>query len=286
MLLKELKRKIRYKRNFKKILQQILAIFEKEFYLKLRYKATIIVQIINPLIQLMIFIFLFKTIFNLKKDYSLGYWNINNYILFVLIAFCLQIFKTITERYYQIFIIEKYWKTLSATLIAPVNKFSLLMGILISTVLINSPTFILLIIVMLILFPINLFYFLLFLFILSCIIITFASIGLLIGVFGISNETFGNYFYIILRFIFLFSCINYPKEIFPEFIQFFILLNPIFYSIDLLRLIWYLGLDPNSAIIFITPLHIIIFIIFTISLPIISIIFFNKIYKKYGITGY
>ena len=202
--------------SLKKITRQTLAIVEKEIYLRLRYKATIISQMLNPLIQIFTLIFIFGIVFNIQTGYSLGYWNANNYVLFILIAFCLQIFRPITEKYFQLFVVEKYWKTLSATLIAPINKFSLLLGQLISWVVLNSVGFIVVFVIALIIFPINIFYFLLFLLAFICIWISFASIGLLMGVFGISNENFGTSFSVILRFVFLFTCINYPKEVFPQ----------------------------------------------------------------------
>ena len=272
--------------SFKKITRQTLAIVEKELYLQFRYKSLIISQLLNPLIQILISIFLFGIVFNIQAGFSLGYWNASNYVLFILIAFCLNIFKPITEKYFQLFIIEKYWKTLSATLIAPINKFSILLGQLISWVILNSVGFIVVFVIGLIFFPIPILYFLLFLLVFVCIWISFASIGLLTGVYGISNENFGNYIYIFLRFLLLLTCINYPKEIFPEIIQFFILLNPFYYIVDLLRLIWYSGLNPTIAMTFITPIHIITFIISTILLPIASIAFFEYVYKRHGITGY
>lgn len=272
--------------SFKKIIRQTLAIVEKELYLQFRYKSVVISQILNPLIQIFTLIFIFGIVFNIQTGFSLGYWNANNYVLFILIAFCVQIFRPITEKYFQLFVVEKYWKTLSATLIAPVNKFSLLLGQLISWVVINSVGFVVVFVIALILFPINIFYFLLFLLAFICIWISFASIGLLMGVFGISNENFGTSFSIILRLVFLFTCINYPKEVFPQIVQFFISINPLYYMIDLLRLIWYYGLNPTIAMTFITPIHIITFILSTILLPIVSIAIFEYVYKRYGIAGY
>ncbi|MFX0139796.1 MAG: ABC transporter permease [Candidatus Hodarchaeota archaeon] len=277
---------VRKKGSLKSRLRKIFAIIEKELYLQLRYKSAIILRIMEPIIQILILLFLYGLVFGLQEGYSIGYWNEINFVLFILMAFCLQLFRPITTKYFQSFIVEKYWKTLSATLIAPVNKFSLLLGILTSSIIINSIGFVVVFTIMYVLFPISLLYFLLFVLTFIGILISFASIGLLIGVFGISNEDFGNYFYITLRFIFLFTCINYPKEIFPEFIQFFILLNPLYYIVDLLRLVWYLGLDPGTAIIYITPIHIISIILFTVLIPILAIALFERVYKKYGITGY
>ena len=270
------------KRNIK----QIFAIIEKELYLNLRFKSAIITTILNPLIQYIIIFFLFGLIFSTQGNIELGYWNGSNYILFILISFAIQLSRPLTDRYRQLFITEKYWNTLSAIVIAPVNRFSLLIGVLLSQVILYSMGVIFVIVFTLILYPIAIGYFLLFLFVYLCTFLCFGSIGLIIGAFAISNENYVQYFNLILRFIFLFSCINYPRQIFPEIIQSIIVLNPLYYYFDTLRLVWYFGLEPSVAAIYITPLHIISFIGFTVLGPIISIFLFERIYKKYGITGY
>ena len=77
------------KPSVKKNVRQTLAIVEKELFLRTRYKATILTQMMDPLIQILILIFIYGLIFNLQEGYSIGYWNANNYVLFVLIAYCL-----------------------------------------------------------------------------------------------------------------------------------------------------------------------------------------------------
>lgn len=267
-------------------IKHTIAIVEKEIFLKFRFKASIIHSLINPLIQLVIIFFIFGAVFNLGEGITFGYWNKMNYVLFLLIAFCVQFSRPITERYPQSFTTEKYWKTLSATMIAPIHRFSLLLGILISQIILNSIGVTILVAIAYFLYPISLSYFLLFILVYFCIVLCFGSIGLIIGAFAIGNENWVSYYTIVLRFIFLFSCINYPKEIFPEFFQIFITLNPLYYYFDLLRLLWYLGLEPELAILYITPYHITIFLSITIIAPIISVLLFNFIYKKYGIIGY
>jgi ABC-type polysaccharide/polyol phosphate export permease len=266
--------------------RQIFAIVEKEISLKLRYKSGLLIRIINPLIQLLILLFLFGLIFRLQQDLSIGYWNGRNYVLFILIAFCIQFSTPISLRYSTSFLTEKYWKTLSATMIAPINRFSLLIGILVSEVLIISTGVILLLSMACIIFPISIIHFTLFMLSFMSALLLLGSIGLIIGVYAMGNENFANYYTFFLRFVFLFSCINYPKEIFPEFIQIIIVLNPLYYYFDFLRLLWYSGLSPDIAMFYITPLHIFIFISLTIAFPIFSIYLFERIYKKYGIVGY
>lgn len=274
------------KDSVKRSLRQIQAIVEKELFLNLRVKSNFLFRYLNPFIQLILFIFIFGVIFSIKTDYQIGYWNGENFILFLLLAFCVQFSKSIIDKYRYIFSTEKYWKTLSATMIAPINRFTLLIGILLSDLAIISLPLITLFIIALILYPISLiFLFIVFLIFVS-IFLTFASIGLIIGVFAISYEELEPYANVSLRFLFLLSCTNYPKELFPPIVQYFIILNPFYYMFDLLRLSWYLGINYDVAISNITLIHLVVLFLMTLLTPAIALILFEKIYNKYGITGY
>ena len=274
------------KNSIKRYCRQIIAIVEKNFYLDTRVKARVIMRFLDPIIQLLIFIFLYGFIFNTNTGFQVGYWNKNNYVLFLLLAFCVQFSKSITQKYNSLFIEEKYWKTLSAMMVAPLNRFTLLFGVLISELVMLSIPLSILFIVMYILYPIPLLFLILTLLVFFSICLIFAAIGLIVGVLAMSNEKIVPYTSLILRFTFLFACIGYPREIFPEIFQILMFINPLYYIIDLLRLSWYLGIDYEVAILLITPIHIILLILMTILIPLISLYFFEYIYKKYGIQGY
>ena len=194
------------KKVLKRYVRQIIAIVEKNFFLELRYKSYLITRFINPLIQLVVFIFIFGFIFNIRESNSIGYWNTKNYTLFLLVAFAIQFSRTVTQRYANLFMNEKFWKTLSATMVAPVNHFVLLFGILFSELLLISVPIIIIFIIALILFPISIFYIILMLVVFLSIYLILSSIGLLISAFSISNEKFVPYLLIMLRMVFLFSC--------------------------------------------------------------------------------
>ena len=274
------------RRALKRYIRQVWALAERDIFLYLRIKVKFFTNLLNPVIQLLLLIFIFGVIFNIKEDYNIGYWNSNNYVLFLLIAFCIQFSKSVIGKYDSVFTSEKYWRTLSAIMVAPVHRFTLLTGIFVSDLLINIVPLVILLVIAYVLFSIPIIFLLLTLLILFSIYLIFASIGLIIGVFRISNEKYIDYTNFALRFIFLFSCANYPKEIFPEIIQSIIIINPFFYIFELLRLTWYLGIDYEVAISHITFIHIIMFLILTIFSPFISIYLFNRVYHKYGITGY
>ncbi len=273
-------------KSIKRYIRQISAIIEKDLALNLRVKINFFTKLLNPMIQLLVLVFIFGIIFNIKEGFSMGYWNAANYILFLLIAYSLQFSKSILGKYDSLFTSEKYWKTLSAIMVAPINRFTLLTGVLISEFILTSIPFFILITIAYILFPIPLLFLFLTLLIFLSIYIIFAGMGLIVGVFQISNEKLIHISQLALRFIFLFSCTNYPKEIFPEIIQDIVVLNPFYYLFDLLRLTWYLGINYDDAISYITPTHIIMLLVLTIISPVISIYFFDRVYKKYGITGY
>jgi ABC-type polysaccharide/polyol phosphate export permease len=189
-------------------------------------------------------------------------------------------------KYSKTFMNEKYWKTLSATLIAPVNRFTLLIGTLISELLMISIPLALFLIITYILYPISIIHLLLFFSIFFLIYLLFAGIGLIIGVLTMSYEELVPWCQLFLRFTFLLACISYPKEIFPEFVQNIVVLNPLYYIFELLRLSWYLGINQEETLAILTPFHFILLISITLFTVIISLYFFEFIYKKYGIQGY
>ena len=270
------------KRNLKKV----TAITQRNLLFETRFKLTFIQNLITPLVQMIIFFIIFGTIFTINKDYIFGYWGIQNYLIFLLLGFSIQYLRPIASRFARSLQNEKYWKTLQAILIAPINRFLLILGIVIEHLIAYSLPILILLIIAFIIYPISFEFLILAILIYMCMVLTFGGIGLLIGVFTISNENIASVSSLVLQIIFWLSCITYPLEIFPEPVRFFIKLNPLFYYFDLLRLVWLLGIDYNTAIKFITLTHILVVIIFTISILALSVYFFDKIFNKYGITGY
>ena len=88
-----------------------------------------------------------------------------------------------------------------------------------------------------------------------------------------------------ISFISILSCLFYPIDIFPENIRFIILLNPLYYYFDLIRLTWWVGIDESVSS-YITMNHILVVSIFTIITPLIASVYFDRIISKYGIRGY
>ncbi|MFX1274377.1 MAG: ABC transporter permease [Promethearchaeota archaeon] len=274
------------KKSLRTNIKQINAFAERNLYLAGRFRLRIITYYFGPLIQTLMPIIIFGVIFTINEDYQFGYWTGQTYLLFLFIAFCVQFLRKIIPNFVALFNNEKYWKTLQALMVAPVNRYVVLFGYLISELILLSIPFIIFFIIAFILFQINIIS--LFLVILSfiSIAILFACFGLIMGILIITKEGVYNLINFGLTLLFWLSCISYPLQIFPELIQTLILLNPIYYYIDTIRIFWLMGIDYNLAISYLSPIHIIVVVGGTILLPIFSVYFFNIFYDKFGISGY
>ncbi len=274
-------------KEFKESFSQILALTEKNIKLSLRYKLGLFISYITYLISIIMPLIIMQNIFEYRVNIGLGnigLWSSQNFILYQFIAYNIMLISGITNAYPSQFRNEKYWKTLPALIIGPFNRSNLLLGIFLSHLTIISFPFIIFFILGLIWQPISIGTIILIIAIFFLIALIFSGIGLILGIFAISNENIWNVLSFLLMFVMWFSCITYPFEIFPGFIQKIINLNPLYYIFDFLRITWIQ--DDILFTISTYPFHFIILISTSIILPSIGVFLFNQVYKKYGITGY
>ncbi|MHA1293717.1 MAG: ABC transporter permease, partial [Promethearchaeota archaeon] len=223
---------------------QILSVTEKEIKLNLRYKYGFALRFLKPLVSIFIPFIVFTKIFSLSEAYYFDYCTAYNFLLFLFIAYCINYMFSILNLYKDTFRREKIWQTLKGLIIAPFNKFNLLIGLLIAEMIVILPTIAFFIFLCYILYPIpliNLFYFCL---VFLGILLFFAGVGILIGVIDIVNENVPNLTTYGTQFLSWLSCVTYPLKLFPKILQFFIKLNPLYYMFDLLKLTWWQGVDP------------------------------------------
>ena len=273
-------------RNLKTNLIQIYSLTVKDLKLSTRYKLEFIVECITPLLALFFPYIIFNTLFNIKNNIFGGYYSKDNFILFLLLGNCVTVLIFLLWYYQDLFHDEKTWKTLNAIMIAPIKKVNILLGYLIAGIISKSIPIIFIFILCFILYPISLPFLLLSIIIIFCISLTFASMGFILGVFEIVNEDVSASLSVGISFISLVSCLYYPIDIFPKEIHFIIKLNPLYYYFDLLRLIWWAGINYEDALSFITIYHFIVLATFTVILPLFASYFFLKVYSKYGTSGY
>ena len=260
----------------------IFNIAEKNTKLRLRFKFQLVYSIVTPFFAIFMS-FLILTRF-LEIETRLGRWDNTNFYIFLFIAYNIELLRRTISEFPKDLILEKYWKTIPAIMIAPINKLHLLFGILVSHLIIISLPFAVFFIWAYLIYPISIFTFIFIIFIFLLVEIIFCGIGLFLGAFAISKENYWRIFDICIHIVFLFSCITYPFELFPDSIQRIILLNPLYYIFDILRITW---LDNNILLtISKYPFHFIILIVMAITIPLIAIYIFTVIYNKYGIVGY
>ena len=142
------------KKSVRRNITQTTALIERNIFFEMRFKLVLFTSFLNPFIRILMPLIIFGAIFSISEGFSFGYWTGENYVLFLLIAFCVQFLRRIVENFRQLFFREKFWKTLQALMVAPINRYVLLFGILISEMILISIHFIFFLIFELILFPI------------------------------------------------------------------------------------------------------------------------------------
>ena len=111
---------------------QIYSLIVKDLKLKTRYKSEFIVEYIAPLLSLFFPYIIFSTLFNIEQDIFETYYSKENFLLFVLLGYCTSTLIFLLWNYKDLFYDEKTWKTLNAVIVAPVSKFNILLGYLLS----------------------------------------------------------------------------------------------------------------------------------------------------------
>jgi len=269
-------------KTIRRIFSKTFAIAEKNIRIQVRFKYFMFWKWVLPIITLLMPIIILDRFLDYSTNF--GPWTKENFMVFILIGYTIMIMQGMIDYIPKSLLREKYWKTLPALMVAPFNRFYLLFGYIISEFIGILLPFTAFFIAILIFFTLSLPTLIIVLLMLLGIGIVFSGLGLFLGVFAISNENFLYLFNIITRFIFWFSCVSYPFQLFPRAIQNIINANPIYYLIDLIRLTW---IENNIIFTILShPIHIFIFTISLVIFPLVCVYIFNIIYKKLGIKGY
>ncbi len=261
---------------------QIFALVEKNLRLSLRFKFSVIISFLLPIISIAMPLIILGKFFTLNTEF--GPWNESNYMVFQFIAYQILLMKVLINEFPAQFLREKYWKTIPAIIIAPLNQYNLLLGIFFSHMILISIPFIIFFVLCWIVYPISFLTIISIIVLLFFIALIFSSIGLIIGAFAISNENIWKILSFGISMVFWLSCLTYPFEIFPNIIQQIINLNPLYYIFDILRTTWI----ENNILLSISyhPFNFLILFLTVLIFPIISVYIFKMIYKKFGIVGY
>lgn len=260
----------------------IFALTEKNIRLRFRYKGALLFSYLLPLVGILMPLIVMAQIFEFSDRF--GPWTAENYYIFLFVAYNINLLRQIIAVFPKNLRLEKFWNTVPALLIAPFNRINQLLSIFLSEIILISIPFTIIFILCYIIYPVSLITILSAIIIYIIIALIFSGIGLILGIFAISNESIWKGLLFGFKLVFWASCISYPFEIFPESIQSIINLNPFYYIFDILRRVWI----EDDIILTITlhSLNLFILIITAILTSCIGVYTFNKIFKSYGIAGY
>ena len=264
---------------------QIYALLIKDLRLKARYKLKFLFTIIIPFTTFIVPLLIFRKLFEATGNESLGIWTADNYIIFILSGIFIVILMKLLPAYGKSLLREKYWKTLPGLFLSPMSIYNLLISKILSELVLFVIPLIIIFTFCFIIAEASIITILFVLVIYVMASLFMASIGLAIGSFRMSIESGYSMFFNLINVFLIFSCIRYPKEFFPENLHFLIIWNPFYYYWELIRAFLVLGYEN---VIYSTEytLHFIIVFSLSIICPILSVLFFSYIYKKYGLIGY
>lgn len=214
-------------------LSQIYALTVKDVKLSLRFKYNLIFSYIEPIISIFLPIIIMGKLFDYNPQF--GPWTKENYMAYQFIAMNLSLVTALRYRYPAHFYQEKWWQTFPALIIAPFNHINLLLGVFFSHFVMILPPFIIFFAICYFYVAVNLEIVIVMVGLYLLLALIFGGIGIVLGIFSITNEGAVTLSSFLISLVFFVSCISYPYEIFPGFIQQIINLNPFYYIFDLFQ---------------------------------------------------
>lgn len=295
--------------GLKQIIYQIVAVTEKELRLRTRFPLDFFFNIFMVSIKSLIpvlfiiaglfgtqtpnfysFFYFFNSEKNLLYYYLLfkyidtnfyGSFNQINYVSWLLIGsiiftFSQHGFDTFEARFGR----EKYWNTVQGMILSPINRFYILIGYIITSLIESVFFFLFFIIICFLSYPVAIFQIIQVFLIAFIMIIASGGIGLIVGSIFLANENFTSVFSFLQFVVLFFSCFSIPIKFLPSIFQDIAKLNPYYYGTELARNLYYGIYDINWLF------SLVYIIIFAIIASYLGVYAFNKIWSKYGIQGY
>lgn len=269
-------------KKIKDNMSQILAITEKNVKLSIRFKIPLLFSFFSPFLNIILPLVIMGQLFSFNATF--GPWNPDNFVVFQLMAYQISILWQITNKFSSDMKMEKFWQTLQALIIAPFNRINLMFGIILSHLIVVLIPIAIFFIMCFIFYPVSITTVLFVITLFLLITLIFSSVGLILAIFTISREGFVSIISMGLTILFIFTCISLPFDFFPEYFQFFVTFNPLYYIFDFPRLVWIE--DDILLSILLHPNHFMIILSLALISPFIAVLIFNFVYKKYGISGF
>jgi ABC-2 type transport system permease protein len=277
--------------GIKRIVKDGLTIAEKELKLEMRFKVYFFTSsFIGPLLRLIPFILVYYGFFVFSNSSRLaGGISSKNFAVFLLMGTLVDIFFTTGYISFGTkFMREKFWQTIDGLLIAPINKFSLILGVGICEFVILLPATLFFIAIAVMLMPVGIIRIAIVMFILLLVLLISLSMGLIAGCADLFNENLKPFFDYFRLAVVFFSCFYYPIQFLPKSFWFLTTINPLFHAASIARNVWFYGTIPKLAwlkhIFPVEPMAYLL--VFAVVSPIVGIFVFRKLWRWLGIQGY
>lgn len=271
------------------LLEETMAIAEKEVGLALRYKLPFFTSsLVSPIIRIMPFLLVYWGFFSADPTAILGSQvKQGTFVPFLFLGITADMFFNMGYNTFSgKFLTEKWWQTLEITLLAPINKLSLITGIGLAELVSVLPTVALFVGLAYFFIPIQVLDLLKVLIVLLLAFLIALSLGLVVGSTALANENLSPIFaYLRILIVFL-SAFYYPIDVLKtdkfgplgELLPVIATFNPFYQANFIIRSIWFDGITPISSVIYV--------LFFAIVAPIAAVYIFNKIWSALGIQGY
>ncbi len=259
---------------------EITAITKKEFKLNIRFKTAYLLNtFVSPVLSIIPLIIIYYGFLHYTDATDFGGINLSNYIAFLSFGIAAQaFFHTGTNVFAVRFREEKYWRTIEALFIAPINYISLIIGVGINVALKLLPLLLIFILIASA-FTVPSITQVLFVIIILLLLLLFClGIGLIYGALTLFSENFDPFFRYFFAMWVLLSCFAYPITIIPESFRTIILFNPVYHAVNFARELWINNFFDLGAFLYVLG--------FAIIMPVISVYIFKMAWKRMEVQGY
>lgn len=262
-------------------MQSIWSILEKELKLELRFKFSFIFSsLFDPMVNAFWFGVLYFGFFSLGAK---PLWGVTKegFIPFLILGCLVNTFFSLGFGAFSYKLLyEKFWQTVEAFLVAPVSRFHLLLGLGFVELIRASFPLVLFLAICFWIHPTSLLVLLIVPLILISVLMGSLGIGFLRGIFTLTNENILPLFNILYWGWGFLSCFYYPKEIFPQWVQSLIMINPVYHAVALIRHLWF-DYPIDSILLSLTYM-----LGFSLLMPLLGVYLFNRLWARLGIQGY
>ncbi len=271
--------------GLKKIFSDSIAIAEKDLKLDLRFKILFFSStVINPITVAIPFMLVYYGLFTTGSAAPTSDLGEKNFAPFLLLgAMTSIILHEGFNNFFNRFSLEKYWKTIEALTLAPVNKMALIIGGAIDGFVSLLPAMATFFTILWLIQPTTIPSLVQITITLALLLLISMSLGLVSGLAVIFNENYLPIFKYSIIGLTFFSCFYYPISLFDNHpallaIKPLVEINPYYHGVTILRNAWFFNTINMNSFIYV--------LIFALTLPFISVYIFNKAWKMFIVQGY